>query len=441
MSAGAWGRLAVLGGAPIVTAAMLAWNIGNFVFFFVAGRLIGPDEYGLLAALLAITIVATIPAAALPAAVVRAESDVVRAAPEAAGAIYRWALGWTAVVLPFIAGAAIGIAALVGALTEAPAGPLMLTVAAIAPIPLLFLSLGQLQAEHRFMGYSGALSLIGVPRAPFFLLLLPVMAGVYAGLLASAGAVVLAFAVAIALTWTSLRSRVPAPAGVKRAFVRSLPPVTVGLVGVALLAQADIVAAEVSLAGDTAGRFAAVAVLGKAVVLIPQGVSVAVLPRVAARKAAGQDTGPLLALAVTATVVGGLVATAVAAVIAKPLIELTYGSDFAASSDLLAPIALVSTLLGVLIVLTNHHAGRRGDRFLWVIGLMALALPLLFVALHGSATQLIVADAIAYSAILVVHELIYGRGPDGIVRGVYLLLRHGRAALAPTALPDRTGLG
>lgn len=402
---------------------MLAWNLGNLVFFVLAGRLIGPDEYGLLAALLAATMVALVPAGALQTGVVRAEAGLVLVDPAGAGAIYRHALTRAIVWVPCVTGALVVAGLVVGASSGAPTGPLVLTVAVVAPIPFLFLALGQLQAERRFNGFSASFSLIGVPRPILLLPLLVVLPGVYAGLTASAIAMASAALLALALTVPRLRRAGRPPADGRGAFSRSLAPLAVGLSGVALLANVDIVVAEVALPDGDAGRFAAVAVLGKAVVLLPQAVTVAVLPRVAARRAAGHETGPLLALAVLVTLVGGLIAAGIAWLVAGPFIRATFGGEFSAAADFLGPITLVSTLLGVIIVLVNHHAGRGGDPFLWVVGGLALLFPLLFVPFHSSGWELIGADAIGYAVVLIAHEVVYGRGPDGIVRGLWLLAR------------------
>ncbi len=414
-----------LGGAPVVLVALVAWNAGNLIFFVVAGRLIGPDEYGTLAALLAVTQIALVPAGALQVAVVRGESAL--AGADVPGAVYRSALRRAALWTPIGAVLLAGAVAAVGGAVGAPAGSLALTVAVIAPMPFLFLALGQLQSEHRFGVFSASFSLIGVPRPIVLLPLLVVLPGVIAGLLASALSMLAAAGLAVWGARDRLRGAV-APTAAWRAFRRALGPLALGLGAVAVLTNLDIVAAEIALPDSEAGRFAAIAVLGKAVILVPQAVSIAVLPRVAARRSEGGDTGPLLAAAVSLSLLGGLVAAGLAWLVAEPVVRLTYGPEFTSSADLLAPMALVSTLLGVIVVLVNHHAGRGADRFLYALAAVALAQPLLLLVLSGSATQLIIADAIAYTACIVVHELMFGRGADGIGRGMWRLVTRGRPA-------------
>ena len=107
--------------------------------------------------------------------------------------------------------------------------------------------------------------------------------------------------------------------------------------------------------------------------------------------------------------------------------RLTYGAEYVEGATLLAPLTAASTLLGAIIVLVNHHAGRAADGYVWAIGPTGLLLGLLFIPLHGSGAQLILADTIAYVTALVIHEVIHGRGPDGILRGLVTAARRVRS--------------
>ncbi len=139
--------------------------------------------------------------------------------------------------------------------------------------------------------------------------------------------------------------------------------------------------------------------------------------------AEGRDTRPLLAAAVGLILLVRGVVTLGAALFEEPIVRLTYGSEYVDGATLLAPLAAASTLLGAIIVLVNHHAGRTADGYIWAIGPIALLLPLLFVGLHGTGAQMILADTIIYVIALVVHEVIHGRGSDGILRGLVTAAR------------------
>jgi O-antigen/teichoic acid export membrane protein len=203
----------------------------------------------------------------------------------------------------------------------------------------------------------------------------------------------------------------------------------VGLTGLAVLTNVDVIAAKLALSDQAAGEFGAVAVLAKAVIVVPQALAVILLPRVSARAAAGRDTGPLLAVGVGVTLVVGAAVSLILIPIAEPLVRLAFGADYAAGSDLLAPFAAASTLLGALLILVNHHAGRGEYAFVWALGAVALIEVALLALFHGSGMTIVAVDAVVGALGLVIHEAVHGRGPDGLVRGLLRLVREARRPL------------
>jgi O-antigen/teichoic acid export membrane protein len=412
-----------MAGGVGVLVALIAWNLGNFIFFVIAGRILGPDDYGLVAALLAATMIALVPAGAFQFALARQEGALAAAGSPRLGAVYRAAYVRSLWVVPAATAVVVAAIAALGTVVEMPVGPMLATVATIVPMAALFLSLGQLQGESRFGAFSLSISMIGVPR-PFALLALAGAGlGVYAALGASAIALGIAAVTALAFTLARLREAPAADPAAWRAFRTALAPLAAGLAGVAVLTNLDVIVAKLALSDQQAGEFAAIAVLAKSVVLIPQAASAVLLPRVAARRASDRETGPLLVVAVAVTLAAGLAATAVAAAFATPIVRVTYGEEYVDGASLLAPLTAASTLLGAIIVLLNHHAGRGADAYVWGVGAVGLVQPLLFVPLHGSEGALIVADVIAYALCLGLHEALHGRGPDGLVRSLGAIVR------------------
>lgn len=413
-----------MAGGPAVLAALVAWNLGNYVFYLAAGRYLGPEDFGLAAALLAVTVIVSVPGNALQYGIARSVAAPLEEVAGVPSAVYRRA--WRRSLVTALALGAVGAAGIVavGAFASgAPVGPLLLTLAVILPMGPLFLSLGQLQGERRYRGYALTFALWGVPRPVALVPLALLGTGVYAALGATAAAVVAAAATGALLTAPRLAGPLP-PAGPDwRAFTSSLPAVVVGLSGVAFLTNLDVVAAKLALDAQDAGYYGAGAVLGKAVIVVPQALSIVLLPRIAARRAEGGDTGRILALAVVITIgVGGAVA-----LLCLPLADLitrvAFGSEYLPGAGLLAPLVAASTLLGLAIVLVAHHSARADHRFVWAVGGVAVLQVVLLAFLHGSGGQIVTVNLLAGVAVLVVHELIHGRSSDGIARGLVRLAR------------------
>lgn len=422
-----------LRGGGLVLAALVVWNAGNYAFFLIAGRVLGPADYGLVAALLSATLVVAVPAQALQFATAR----LIAAPPGGDAALAEGvdARAWRrcAVITPALAAAACATV-VVARLAEpaVPVGPLVVTVGLVAPLGFFFLTLGRLQGEERFVGFSAGFALWGAPRPLVLIPLAAVGLGVYAAL----GATAVALLSALAVTWWLTRARGPArepTAAQWRAFARPLAPVVVGLTGLGVLTNLDVIVAKIALGAEEAGRFAAAATLAKAVFLVPQAVSFVLLPRVAARSAASRDTGMLLGLSVAVTLLAGGLASLLIWLVAEPLLLLTYGSEFGGSAGILGAYAAAATLIGALIVVINHHVGRGADRFVWATAGVAGLQGLLLAVAHGSPEAIIAVDAAVGVAGLLAHEVLYARTPEAIGPGLVRALRHRRELLRPGA--------
>lgn len=421
-------RSGALEGGVAVLAAIVSWNLGNYVFFLLAGRILGPEDYGLVAALLAATVVILVPCGAFQYAVARIVA-VERAAGVGSAGMYGWA--WRRGLrasLVSVGGACAAILAVRAAGVEIPTGPALVTALVVAPMGLLMLGLGQLQGERRFAAYSLAMGVLGIPRPVLLVVLAGAGPALYAALVSSAAVMALAAAVAAALTWQGI-SRAPGsePEG-WRDFVRSLRPLLVGLTGVAALTNLDVIAAKLALADDAAGYFGAVAVLAKAVLVVPQTLSVLLVPHIAARRSEGRDTGPLLAVGVGVALATGGLASLLCVPLGRPIIEITFGVEYVSGADLLPPFAAASALFGAVWVLVNHHASRHADRFVWALGGLALVEVALLAFFHGSAGAIVAVDAVVAAVGIAIHEVLHSRDGDALVRSFAALLR--RAARA-----------
>ncbi|MBY0375116.1 MAG: hypothetical protein K2Q23_14055, partial [Bryobacteraceae bacterium] len=234
-------------------AALLAWNAGNYAFFLIAGRVLGPADYGLVAALLSATLVVAVPAQALQFAAARVTAAGMVRRPEAARAVFRRAWDQCAAVTPvalIAVLAAVGLAWLVR--PGIPTGPLVTTVALVAPLGFYFLALGRLQGQGRFGGFALCFALWGAPRPVVLLPLAAAGLGVYAALGATGVALASALAAAMWLTRERTRAGRPCPDD-WRAFVRELGPVVAGLGGLGLLTNLDVIVAKLALGAEAAG--------------------------------------------------------------------------------------------------------------------------------------------------------------------------------------------
>ena len=405
--------------AGLAFLALVSWNIGNYAFFLVAGRALGPSDYGLVAALLGATVAVSIPAQGLQFAVAR----LVAAPPDGdasrADAVYAHAWARCLPITTGVAIAATACMAIAAAVSSVPAGPMLAALTIVLPMGWLFLALGRLQGQERFVPFSIGFGLLGVPRPILLVILLAVMSGVYASLAATLAVTAVAAGYAAGRAGLpSARRPEPASPDDRGRFSRALLPVVVGLSGIGLLTNLDVVVARLWLDPVDSGRFAAAAVLAKAILLVPQALAFILLPRTAARSARGDHGAEGLALGVLITLGAGAVVAALATVLAEPVIDLTFGGEYTDAANLLAPYLVASTLLGALILLVNHHIGRGRDGFVWSMAALAVVEMALLAIFHDDATQ-IVSVLIAVPMLgIAMHEVMTAGSSDSIVRAL-----------------------
>lgn len=405
----------------IVGASLGIWSIGAYFFYLLAGRLLGPVDYGLAAALQALIVAIALPAIALQWAIARGFASASSAERDGARAVYRRAVFrgiWFTIAVAAIATVVTIIIG--GVRTGTPVGPLVATYWSAAPIIPLVLGMGALQGEHRYWAFAGTYASTGVLRAPLLLLLLaiPILGSVEATSIATGIPYLLAAAIVIWLTRGDLVNAGPPPAVMWREFTHSLVAAGVGLGGIAVLTNVDVIVAKVSLGGHEAGYFGATAIVAKALLVVPQALTVILLPRVAERERQRAATGPLLAAGVAVMVATGLLAMLIAIPLADPIVTITFGEAYAPAAALVLPFFGATTLLGALLILVNHHVARSDHRFVWIIGALAIVQVVLLILFSTSAHAIIAVDATVAGLGLVIHELIYFRTDESMVRGV-----------------------
>ena len=402
----------------VIATSLAAWSIGAYVFYLLAGRLLGPAEYGLAAALQAVIVVVALPMTALQwssarvVAASRSDSD--------AAAVYRRTLVTSTLYACALAAAATVVTIFVAARSNGiPIGPLVAMYWSLVPVVPLFVAIGVLQGQHRYAAFGWSYGLTGVLRPILLLPLIaaPVLTHVESTVVATGIPCAIGAGLAVWLTRSMLRSRGRPSTEAWRSFRLGLGAATIGLAGIAILTNVDVVAAKLALGGDEAGYFGAAAIIAKALMLVPQALTVVLLPRVAERQQRGQATGSLLAVGVLAIAAAGLLAMALAVPLEGPIVTITFGTAFEPAAALVVPFFGATTLLGALLILVNHHVARNDHRFAWAVGALAIVQVILLVLFGTSAGAIIAIDAIVAGAGLVIHEVMYLQTDESMLMG------------------------
>jgi O-antigen/teichoic acid export membrane protein len=395
------------GKAAGLAAATLANNAIQLVFTVVFTRLLGATDYGTLAALVSAFLILMVAGQSLQMAAAREAALDRLGHPELLRATLR-AWTWRLLVALVAVAAASALlrdqlAALIG-VHDVP-----WAAAAIPPTGVLWmlvsLQRGTLQGLRVYRAVGVSIVIESAARLVFGLILVGAGLGVTGALLGTP----LAFVLIVVWLERELHRRVgmEVASGSHLRTLRSLigdgwVPI-VGLFLLASLQNVDVIVAKHRLAGDAAGSYAAAAVAAKAVVWVAIGIGLHLLPEATRREAAGLDPRPVLlrALAILAAVAAP--ALLVFAVAPKLLLHVAFGPKLTQASGALLLLGAAMTLLAVAYLTVQYMVALHETRFLWVLGVIALAEPFLLTtgeSIVGFAAIVFGVQCVAASSVL-----------------------------------------
>ncbi len=425
-------------GALLVAASGVSIVLA-YVFLLAAGRLLGSEDYGSLAALLGLLSIVVLPAASLQMAVSREVSRYLASgASESAPQLARGVLRAGAIATVPLLVVALALAEPLSRLLNIHSVPVVvLTLLTLATAFVFPAAMGVLQGFQRF----SAVAVLYV--FPWFVRI------VLLGILAAAGlrlggAVFATFASALASTALvlvlirePLRGARPLPREELVAFARYLWPVAVGLIGITLLAFVDVLVVKARFSADAAGAYAAASAFARVGFFLPAAILGVVFPRTAARQARGEETEDILGRTLLATAgFCGLLALFYWAA-GVGLVTLTFGPDFAEGGQILAPFALAMGFFSLANVLVGYHLSRGEVRYAWIVGLGVIVQVVLLATVPTTLSGVVWTNVVVGAGLLVAHEVAVGSSIPALRAGLVHLrpaARWASARLPETAL-------
>lgn len=366
--------------AVAVSAALIGSNAAMYLLNMLAARLLVPEAFGELGALLNVLVVGVVPAMGVQMAVALRTARSV-AAGEAwdarTGPTFGLGLTAAAIVTGCALLAAPGLVALLH--LDSLAAPLWLA-AALFPLTLIGTFHGILQGSRRFTTLARLVALEGAGKAGGGLAGL-LIAGSATGALAGAA---LGSAAVAMIGWVIChRPRVVRP---QQGTFGSVLHAVAGMAGIVVLVNMDLVLARHFLPAATVGGYAVGSIVTKIAYWLPQTVGVLVLPRLA--EAHRKARTVLLALGICAAInllfVGGTL------LMSEQVVRVVGGSQYDGVPVWL--FALTGSLFS-LVQLLLYSRIASSDRATTIAVWAAVGLELLLITqwLHGSVQEVVAA--------------------------------------------------
>jgi O-antigen/teichoic acid export membrane protein len=419
--------LAVASGISIVAA---------YVFLLAAGRILGSEEYGSLAALLGLLAVVLLPAGALQMAVSREFSRLVASgdsdrAAALARTTFRLALIGT---VPLLAVGLLLAAPLAHLLHVDSVALVVLAQVTLATALVFPVAMGVLQGMQRFHALATLYVFPWLVRIVVLLAAASVGYRLGGALFATVIGAFAGTALAVALIREPLRSGAALSREELMTFLRFLGPVAAGIVGIALLTHVDILIVKARFSGDEAGAYAAASAFARVGFFLPATILAVLFPRTAARQARGEETEDILGRSLLATIVfcGALAVFYAAAGVG--LVSMTFGPDFAEGGTVLAPYAVAIGFFSVAQVLVAYHLSRGETRYAWIVA-AGVVVQIALLALVPSTLSGVVWTNVAVGVgLIIAHEALVGSSVPAI-RAALRRMR-GSAAAVRAVLPE-----
>ncbi len=404
----------------LLGAASVASIVANYAFLLAAGRILGSESYGSLAALLGLLTVVLLPASALQMAVSRDVSRrLASGEQDEADAFARATLRLSLLATVPLVALALGLALpLAHVLNIKSVGVVALAETALVTALAFPVAMGVLQGRERFRALAALYVVPFVVRLG--ILAVATAAGYRLGgaVVATVGGAVAGTALAIALIREPLRRGAILARPRLAPFLRYLGPVAVGLIGIAFLTQVDVLVVKARFAGSDAGAYAAASAFARVGFFLPATILAVLFPRTAARQARGEETEDILgrSLLVTAAFCAALAAFYSAA--GQGLVVTTFGGEFAKGGAVVAPFALAIGLFSLAHVLVGYHLSRGETRYAWIVAVGVVVQVAVLALFPSSLRQVVWSNLVVGVVLLAAHELLVGSSAPALRAGL-----------------------
>jgi O-antigen/teichoic acid export membrane protein len=380
----------MLTGSALLLISMTVVNAGNYLFNLILGRWLGPVVFADLSLMVTILLMVTLITSTLQttaakfAAVYSATNDVTRLA-----GLRRWAGRWAwGLGLAFSLVIAVGSPFLQKFFHTQSFWPFVMLAVVMPPYLVMGIDRGLLQGQTRF----GLLALSY--QAEMWVRLVAALAFVAVGW--AVNGAVAGLSLSLVASWLvarQVRRGLPAQARLDPAARKKVTffmvPTGAALIGQIFINNSDILIVKHFFATQTAGEYAALALIGRVVFFATWSVVAVMFPLVAQKYQKGEAHRYLLGLSLglVGVVSGGIIAATLIA--PEFIVGVLFGEAYLAIAPLLWLYAIATMLYALSNVVINYRLSLDNSigSYLAVIGGMAQVIGLwLF---HASLLQVV----------------------------------------------------
>jgi O-antigen/teichoic acid export membrane protein len=186
-----------------------------------------------------------------------------------------------------------------------------------------------------------------------------------------------------------------------------------GLLSYALLVNVDAIAVKRFFSDTVAGDYGTVVTLGKINLFATLGIGMVLFPKATQRYTAGKDPRPVLALALAATFLVGIVLTATYFLASGLIVQTIFSDAYADPGIVLGLVGFATTLYAGISIWLNYALSLNRRSFIVALAILIIAV--------------IVAMALYHEDLLTIVGIMIAAGIAGNIAGAVTTLPVGRA--------------
>ncbi len=372
---------------------LTANNIGNFLnylFSIIMFKLLGPEEYGSLAALLAIFTIVGVPTVAIQTVTSRYVS--LFRVKEQFGNINHFVKRANITILFYSLIVVVAFFAISSKVADflklSSVTPVLLLSFAVVVAVIIPVNRGALQGLQLFRQFSLNLLIDSFLK----LLLAVVLVVIGLGINGALGGIALAGVIAFLLAFAPLkfiRGKKKDTELNKPEVYRYLWPVTLAVLSIAVLTQIDIVLVKHYFPPLEAGYYAIASVLGKIALFLPSAIIFILFPKAVEEHATVGHSRSVLLRGLFATVV--LSALVVTAYYLFPffVVQILVGKQGFVAVPYIGPLSIAMGFLAITNVFVYYFLSQHNNRFLYFLMPATLLEVVLIAFIHSNLMQVI----------------------------------------------------
>jgi O-antigen/teichoic acid export membrane protein len=363
----------------IIFIGTIVGSAFSYLFNMLMGRMLGPEKYGAMSALLSLLMIVSVGGGAVTTLTSRYTSDLYH--QQYYHALRRLFATMSRYIL------VLSLVLIVVGIVLAPAIAGFFSIESAVPVIIVLVSLlfGNLLAVNRGI-LQGMQSFAFLSASSVLEMLAKLLLGVglvsagYA-LNGAVGALVITGVIVYIATWYVVRRGIAHADGVerkdpftfdKKEIIRYAVPTLISTFLIAITLNLDVIMVKHLFSATDAGLYAAVSTVAKIILYITAPIASVMFPMVAERQTKGDKHYKLLALSVKMTLLGGLVILGVYTVMPSKVLSLLYGAQYAGAYELLPLVGLSILFYSIVNLLALYYLSVKDYAFLWFFAFIAV---------------------------------------------------------------------